>query len=111
MKNILAIFTGNLRLLYFNGLLTVRAVRSSTQFSDISSRCGAGADITGIPLPDCPSTHSIIIGMQHGISKFPFGCCRVTLVALVWQYSVTENESKFRNPVTPGMNFVAFTVA
>ena len=45
MKSVLAIFTGNLRLLYFNGLLTVRAVRSSIQFSDISAHGTVAVDV------------------------------------------------------------------
>ena len=57
MKNILAIFTGNLILLHFNGLLTVRAVRSSTQFSDISALGTLAVDVSMVlilltfPLP------------------------------------------------------------
>ena len=39
------LLTGNLRLLYFNGLLTVRAVRSSTQFSDISAHGTLAVDV------------------------------------------------------------------
>ena len=38
-------FTGNLRLLYFNSLLTVRAVRSSTQFRDIGAHGTSAVDV------------------------------------------------------------------
>ena len=76
MKSILAIFTGNLRL-YFNGFLTVRAVKSNTQFSDISVHDTLAVDVAlalvllAFPFPIVPLRTPLLSVCSMEFLNFP----------------------------------------
>ena len=78
-------FTGNLRLLYFNGFLTVRAVRSSAQFSDIGAHGTSAVDVAlalillAFPFPIVPLRTPLLSVRSMEFLNFP-----LAVVALLW---------------------------